>query len=151
MAEKKRGSDDKRGSGRKLLLALVAAALVFLGTLLGECGLGLGLGPGLRTGLEGVRPGAEPAPSAPPAPSASVTPTAAPTASAVAPASCVLRLDREGLKLEGQPIEIPAAVEACKKAGKAELITTGDATYGDHERLRKALHDADVFVLERQP
>lgn len=151
MAEKKRGSDDQRGSGRKLLLALVAAALVFLGTLLGECGLGLGLGPGLRSGLEGMQRGAEPAPSAPPVPSASVAPTATPTASAAAPAACALRLDREGLKLDGELSEIPAAVDACKKAGKAELTTTGDATFGDHERLQKALHDAGVFVLERKP
>lgn len=142
--------DKKSGSSAsKLLLAIVAAVLVFLGTLLGECGLGFGLGPGLRAGLDGAQTGAEPTPSAPPVPSASAT--VAPTASAAPPTSCVLRLDSEGLKLDGKPSEIPAAVEACKRSGKAELITTGDAKFGDHESLRKALHEANVFVLERQP
>ena len=139
-------AEKKRGGGRMLLLAVVAGALVFLGTLLGECGLGTGLGPGLK----GLTPGAGTAASA--TPTASVTATATPTATAsAAPSSCRLRLDRDGLTLDGKPTGIADVIESCKRAGKAELVTTGDAVYGDHEKLRKALHEAGVFVLERSP
>ncbi len=141
---------EQKGGG-KLLAVVVAAVLVFFGSLLGECGLGTGLGPGLR----GLVPGAasapsastESAPSAPP--SASVAPTA--SAAAAPPGPCVLRLAGDGLTLDGTAVTFDAAVEACKPAGKAELLTTGDANYGEQQKLRTKLNDAGIFVLERQP
>lgn len=138
-------AEKRGGSVRKLFIAMVAAGLIFLGTLLGECGFGTGLGPGLKDQVPGATPESDAVPSASVAPSVSVAPSAS------APAACVLRLDGEGIALEGKHVSVADAVAACKQAGKAELLTTGDARYGDHEKLSKALRDAGIFVLERQP
>lgn len=140
-------AEKKKSSLRDVVAVLVAAALVFLGSLLGECGLGTGLGPGLKAIGDGATPASTTAATAAPAPTVS----AAPSASAAPPASCQLRLDKEGLKVDGELAAVAAAVEACKKVGKAELLATGDASYGEHEKLRAALHEAGIFVLERAP
>jgi hypothetical protein len=146
-------AEKKPRSARGVLLALVAGLLVFLGTLLGECGLGTGLGPGLK-GLGIGTPAATTAASATAptatAPSATVA-SASAAASAAPPAACALRLDKSGLQLDGMPVTIAAAVEACRMPGKAELVTTGDAVYGEHEKLRAALHEGGVYILERRP
>lgn len=64
---------------------------------------------------------------------------------------CQLRLDAKGVTLDGKSVEIDAAVAACKKAGGAELTTTGDAVFGTQEELKAALDRAGVPVLVRDP
>jgi hypothetical protein len=62
---------------------------------------------------------------------------------------CRLRLDGAGLTLGGEPVELDDAVEACRAAGAADLVVTGDATFGTFEEVRAALEEAGVEVYQR--
>lgn len=128
---------NQRSTGGRLLiwafvLGLLVAALMYL-----RCGDGLGFGPGGEDGDDDSRQKE--------------------TATDVRPAvgeparRCQLRLDANGVTLDGKPAEVDAAVAACKAAGGAELTTTGDAVYGTQEELRAALDKAGVPVLVRDP
>lgn len=128
----------QRSTGGRLLiwafvLGLLAAALMYL-----RCGEGFGFGPGGgdkdegegdRAVEEALRPavGGEPA------------------------GRCQLRVDAKGVTLDGKATELDAVVAACKKAGGAELVATGDAVYGTVEELKTALDRAGVPVLVRDP
>lgn len=67
------------------------------------------------------------------------------------PRRCRLRLDASGLTLDGRTSTVEDAVSACKKAGGAELSPTGDAVYGQLQKVREALDRAGVEVFERNP
>ena len=62
---------------------------------------------------------------------------------------CQLRLDAKGLTMNGDETSVDDAVSACKKAGGAELVATGDAVIGELQRVREALDRAGVEVFER--
>ena len=109
------------------LIGLIAAALMFL-----RCGQDFGLGGG-----DGE------------APETPVVADAAPPPADAAPARCLLRLDADGLTLEGAPLTVEGAVEACRAAGAAELVVTGDASFGLRERLRQALRAAALELYEK--
>jgi hypothetical protein len=119
---------DRRRMKRKvtlwtLLVALIAAAAGYL-----HCGHGFGLGGG--------GPGAADGP--------------APREPAVAH-RCLLRISARGITVDGKPMERAAAVDACKRAGSAELIEVGDAPEGKLEELRRELAAAHVPFVLREP
>ena len=116
-----------------LVLGLLVAALMYL-----RCGEGFGFGPG--GGDEG-----DEEETAPAADKDAVRPA---VGSAV---RCQLRLDANGLTVDGQAAEVDAAVATCKKAGGAELVATGDAVFGTLEELKTALDREGVQVLVRDP
>jgi hypothetical protein len=109
------------------VVGLLVAALLFL-----RCGQDFGLGGG-----DGE------------APETPVVADAAPPPADAAPARCLLRLDADGLTLEGAAVTVEGAVEACRAAGAAELVVTGDASFGLRERLRQALREAAIDLYER--
>lgn len=63
---------------------------------------------------------------------------------------CELRLDASGLSLDGSPSPVEKAVTECKEAGGAELTVTGDALFGESQKVRKALDEAGVEVFVRE-
>ena len=118
-----------------LVAGLVAAAILYL-----RCGDGFGFGRGDGKG-EGK---------------GEVKPRPAGDATGVmggAAARCQLRLDAAGLHLDGAAAAttIDDAVRACKAASGAELVATGDAVFGELERVRAALDAAGVSVFVRDP
>jgi hypothetical protein len=115
---------DRRRMRRRLLLwsallALVAAAAMYL-----RCGDGFGLGgPGKGPGEGGeVRPVA-------------------------GPKRCDLRVAKAGITVDGKPMLRDEAVAACKAAGGADVVVTGDAREGDWKDLRGALETAGVTEI----
>lgn len=64
---------------------------------------------------------------------------------------CKLRLDSQGLKLDGKPVELKAAIAACKKSGKATLVITGGANHGQRKDSLAALEKAKVHVFIADP
>lgn len=126
----------QRSTGGRLViwafvLGLLVAAMMYL-----RCGEGFGFGPGGGDSDDGKKGEA--------------------TRDQISPAvggeparRCQLRLDANGVTLDGKPAEIDAAVAACKTAGGAELVTTGDALHGAVEELKAALERAEVPVLVR--
>lgn len=109
------------------LIGLLVAALLFL-----RCGQDFGLGGGAGD-----------------APETPVRADAAPPPADAAPERCRLRLDADGLTLAGAVITVDDAVEACRAAGAAELVVTGDASFGLRERLRQALRAAAIELYEK--
>lgn len=57
---------------------------------------------------------------------------------------CSLRLDAKGLSLDGKKATQAEALAACKKAGRADVVVTGDARQGDWDALRAALDEAGI-------
>lgn len=110
----------------------VIGALIALALLLFRCGPRLGLG-----GDDGDDPD----------PGAART-VAAPIADA-APARCQVRLAAAGLSVDGRTVEPAAAIEACRAAGAADVIVTGDARQGDWDALRAGLEGAGVELFVR--
>jgi hypothetical protein len=115
-----------------------------------QCGDGLGFGPGSGTGTgtgdddrDRVDRGEKPEPEA-----SDVRPAVGDSSG---PRRCRLRLDASGLTLDGRTSTVEDAVSACKKAGGAELTPTGDAVYGQLQKVREALDRAGVEVFERSP
>lgn len=147
----RRGSERRRRfrPGMMLfMLALIAAAVLYF-----RCGDGLGFGPGGGLGDgdgDGKRKSDEPRASES---GDKETPDVRPAvgeAGEEVPRRCRLRLDAKGLTLDDRPATLEKAIEVCKRSGSAELTTTGDATFGEHERIQKALDEAGVEVFERK-
>jgi hypothetical protein len=130
----------QRSTGGRLViwafvLGLLVAALMYL-----RCGEGFGFGPGggddgddKSDKDEATRDEVRPAVGGEPA------------------RRCQLRVDAEGVTIDGKKAEVDAAVAACKTAGGAELTATGDAKYGTVEELKAALERESVPVLVRDP
>lgn len=142
-------NDRRRRRPVKLLLlaGLIAAAIVYL-----RCGEGIGFGPGGDDGTD-QRGDQSARNSSNAAQEPLVGGAAGDTGKAAGGAGgrCRLRLDAQGLTLDGKPVEIKAAVKACAAAGGAELTATGDAVFGDLETLRLSLDQAGVPVFLHQP
>jgi hypothetical protein len=122
-----------------LVAGLVAAAIFYL-----RCGdgLGFGRGDGEDDGKGDVARQPRPATGE------------AHGALGGAAVRCQLRLDATGLHLDGgaATTTVEDAVAACKKSGGgAELVATGDAVFGELERVRAALDAAGVSVFVRDP
>lgn len=119
----------KSGRTRWLIAAGVLAAAI-AALLYARCagGLGFGRGEGEAEKRPAVQPVAESVPAAPTPP-------------------CELRLDAAGLTVDGTAMEIAGAIEACKPAGKARLLVTGDSKYGAMVSIREALEAAGITVL----
>jgi hypothetical protein len=124
-----------------VLLGLVGVLMYYM-----RCGEGFGIAPGggdgtgSRSEAERVDRGTDESP-------ADVRPAVG--ESARPPRRCRLRLDASGLTLEGRPSTIDEAVDACKRSGGAELTPTGDAVYGELQKVRQALDRAGVEVFVR--
>ena len=129
----------QRSTGGRLLiwafvLGLLVAALMYL-----RCGEGFGFGPG--GGEDGDDESEK----------GEAKDEMSPAVGGEPARRCQLRLDPNGLTLDGKPAEVDAAVAACKKAGGAELVKTGDARHGAVDELKAALREAGVPVLVRDP
>jgi hypothetical protein len=118
-----------RRSSRRLLVATVVAAAIVLAVLYLRCRGGLGLGGGAVEGID-RRPEVRPAVDA-------------------AVARCQLRLARDGLTVDGRPASADEALTACRAAGAADVVVTGDARQGDWEALRAALEAGGVAPFVR--
>ena len=124
----KKEAKKKRG----LLVWTAIAALIVLAILYWRCGGGFGIGAGSSVGRgEGSAVEA-------PAIDAGV-------------ARCQLRVTGQGITVDGKPVEIAEAVAACKAAGGAEVVVTGDARQGDWDALRRALDEAGVRKSLSEP
>lgn len=120
----------KRKRGRRLAtLGLVGALGAAIYWFLQFSGAGVGL-PGL--------------PGLPDKERADTEPSSDAAAQQVPP--CELRVDREGVQLEGESVDVEVAVASCRQAGEAILTVTGDARYGTFEQTRDALEQAGVTV-----
>lgn len=60
-----------------------------------------------------------------------------------------MRLDASGLSLDGAASDQAAVMTACKAAGGADVVVTGDAVQGAWDGLRVALLEAGVEVYVR--
>jgi hypothetical protein len=143
----------QRGSRRRfrtlpmlLLLSMVAIVVGYL-----RCGDGLGLGGGRGGSGEGGRgdeAGGKDGKDAS-RKDAEVRPAVG-GGGAGRLERCKLRLDSTGLSLDGRPSAVDEAVAECKKDGGAELTVTGDALFGEREKLRQALTRGGVEVFVRE-
>ncbi|MBZ0231061.1 MAG: hypothetical protein K8M05_01815 [Deltaproteobacteria bacterium] len=59
---------------------------------------------------------------------------------------CRVRIDADGLELDGQRADLPTTIERCKAAGRADVTATGAAIVGVIARTVQALKDAGVDV-----
>ena len=118
-----------------LVAGLVAAAVLYL-----RCGDGFGFGRG-----DGKGDGKGEVKKKPAGDATGVLGGAA--------IRCQLRLDAAGLHVDGAAAasSVEDAVRACKAAGGAELVATGDAVFGELEKVREALDQAGVSVFVRDP
>jgi hypothetical protein len=67
-------------------------------------------------------------------------------------ARCVLRVDAAGIRMNGQGMSAEQAPWVCRAAGAtAEVAYTGDAIYGQVQRLIDALSFAQVPTMIRRP
>ncbi|HEU4733414.1 MAG TPA: hypothetical protein VFT22_36225 [Kofleriaceae bacterium] len=109
-----------------LLLVLVAAAAAYL-----RCGQGLGLGGlGKGDGEAGGPGGPRP----------------------LAQLRCAVRVTSSGITVDGKPRTRDEAVAACKDAGKAEVVVTGDAPHREGPALIEALKAAGITdIVVREP
>ena len=124
------GKQKKRG----LLVWAAIAGLIALAIMYWRCGGGFGIGAGDGVGAgEGTGEG-----------------TAQPV---IDPGvkRCQLRLAAAGITVDGKAMSQAEAVAACKKAGGAEIVVTGDARQGDWDKLRSALDEAGVRQSLSQP
>lgn len=113
---------DRRRLRRKLFILGAIVGLLVLAFLYLRCGRGWGLGGGGKD--DGEAPVA--------------------TTSDAGPRRCALRVSADGISVDGKPATQEAAVAACKAAGGAEVVVTGDATQGVWDALRDALDAAQV-------
>lgn len=140
-----------RWAVRGVLAAVIVMALAYL-----RCGSGFGLGGGWGFGKgEGDGSG-----SGTGAGTGMVTQQDEPTGTAKplvgeqpAPARCQLRLDGNGLWLLGatgqEKVELTAAAAACKQAGGADVVVTGDAKQGAWDELKRVLDEEGVASFVR--
>jgi hypothetical protein len=129
-----------------VLLAMVAAAIMYL-RCGDEFGLGGSTGGSVGDGKQGEAErdrGDQPGDG-----KSDIRPAAGSGAAAKQRLRCELRLDASGLTLDGEPATPKEAADECKKVG-AELTVTGDAKFGESEKVRKALDEAGVEVFVRE-
>lgn len=117
---------DRRRLRRKILIIGAIVGLIVLAILYLRCGRGWGLG--------GQGKGDDKAPVA--------------TADA-GPGRCLVRVDKDGISLDGKPATQAEVVTACKAAGGAEVVVRGDAIQGVWDELRAAL-DAERVPMYLQ-
>ena len=129
----------KRRKGKLFLLSSATLAALFL--LLFRCG-----GFGLGLGGWSIGESEEQADDSSPARKARDR-----EAKGEDSAPCVLRLDAGGLHHDGQSITLAEAVEICRKVGRAALQVTGDAAFGELERVREAFKRANIELFSRYP
>ncbi len=133
-------SNKQRRPVRFLFLLALAAAIV-LAILYARCGLGgLGLGGGEGDDKGDGKPDSK---------STQQLVGGDAGAGKAATPPCKLRLDGTGISVDGKTSTVAGAVDACKKAGSAEMTVVGDAAFGIRQELRDGLRAADVPVLER--
>lgn len=80
--------------------------------------------------------------------SASTVTTATPPRKA---GPCSVKLDKAGLTVEGEKVDITTAVARCKLAGKAELAVAPDAPLAVNRELYGALLAAGVPTVVKTP
>ena len=130
----------QRSTGGRLVIWVFVLGLLVAALMYFRCGEGFGFGPGGgEDGDDESEKGDK------------KQDELSPAVGGEAASRCQLRLDAKGVTLDGKSVEVDAAVAACKKAGGAELVTTGDAVYGTQEELKAALDRAGVPVLVRDP
>lgn len=93
--------------------------------------------------------GATEAPAATPATSTTSSQTTAMPPRKAGP--CSLKLDKDGLTIEGEKVDVPTAVARCKLAGKAELAVAPTAPLAVHRELYGALLAASVPTVVKAP
>jgi hypothetical protein len=59
---------------------------------------------------------------------------------------CRVRLDEDGIELDGVPADLPTVVSRCQAAGSADVTATGAAIVGAITEVLTALRDAGVIV-----
>jgi hypothetical protein len=104
--------------------------------------LALGAGGGLALWYlfrDGDRKKPAPAVAGPAAPVAPAAPSPAPTA-------CALRIDATGLTADGVRVGVAEAVDRCKRAGRADVSVSEDASAAAYADLMIALGRAGVSV-----
>jgi hypothetical protein len=133
---------DKAPSGRRKVARLgVAAAAVAAAVL---------LAPWKRCGAElGFWPGGGPGEGEPDRPKTAAGGGGAGGADEAPRPRCKVRLAASGLTLDGAAADQAAVVTACKAAGGADVVVTGDAIQGTWDRLRAALIEAGVELYVR--
>ncbi len=116
--------NDKDTPGRTVAIVGGGAFLLWL-LMRGD---GFGLGGGYGSDRSGSGDGAAPsAPSSPPAP-------------------CRVRIDAEGIELDGAPTDLDTMTDRCRAAGSAEVRATGAAIAGVIAEVVHALRAAGVTV-----
>ena len=91
------------------------------------------------------------------APPTTAPTTTAPTSSATTATPprkagpCSLKLDKSGLTLEGERVDVTTAVTRCKAAGRAELAVAPDAPVSVNRELYGALITAGVPTVIKAP
>jgi hypothetical protein len=124
--------------GRLLFWAFAIAAIVAV-FLIAKCGGGFGFGKG------GMGSGQGSASKA-----GSGAGAGAGTATGAAKARCLVRVDGNGLTVDGTLTTVEAVIAACKKAtAGADVIVAGDARQATWEELRAALDGAGIASLVR--
>jgi len=106
------------------LLAAVIAASMYL-----TCGHGFGLGGA------GEGPGEGPGSARP----------------LTGPRRCTVRVAATGITVDGKAMSRSQAVAACKAAGGADVLVTGDAREGEWKALKAALESAVTDIVVHEP
>lgn len=133
---------DKAPSGRRKVARLGAAAAAVVAAVL--------LAPWKRCGAElGFWPGGGPGEGEPDRPKTASGPGGPGGGDEAPRPRCKIRLDASGLALDGAAADQAAVVTACKSAGGADVVVTGDAVQGAWDGLRAALIEAGVEVYVR--
>lgn len=128
-----RSKQVERRKKRGLLVWAAIAGLIALAILYWRCGGGFGFGGGSFGAGEGTGEGT------------------AKKAADVSPKRCQLRLGATGITVDGKAATQAEAVAACKAAGGADVVVTGDARQGDWDALRSALDEAGVRKSLSEP
>ncbi len=121
---------ERRRRRRRRWFGLLLIAVLVASFFLIRCGGGFGIGGGGGRGVgRGTAKGLKRGPAA-------VVTDAGPR--------CRVRVSAAGVRLDGDASSIAAVVAACRQAGGAEVIVTGDARQGQWDELRAALDAAAV-------
>jgi hypothetical protein len=124
---------DRRQVRRRVLLWLLLLVTIIFAIVYFRCGSGWGVGG--RGKGDGDGPG-------------SVKGLA--VIDDAAPNQCELTLAPEGILLAGAKVSRDDAVAACKAAGRAMVIVTGNTVQADWDALKAALEAAKVTVFRRE-
>jgi hypothetical protein len=118
---------------KKLLILALVAALIIAAIMYLQFGKGWGLGGG-KGKDKGTGPGS--------ARGIAMMPDAG-------PARCTVRVNAEGISVDGTKATRDEAVALCKKTEGAMVTLTGDARQGDWDELRAALQAVGVKIYIR--